>query len=115
MESRISQAAGRLILVATAVCGLAGCVAYVPPQTTTYSYYDSTGALVHVRTETAQQVSEPIYVAPAPAYVAPAYVAPAYVGPPVYLGFGFDFFSGGWGHRHHGWGGRYRGWHGRRW
>lgn len=125
MESRISQAAGRLILVTAAVCGLAGCVAYVPPQTTTYSYYDSKGALVHVRTETLPQVPEPIYVAPAPAYVAPAYVAPAYVapayvaptyvGPPIYLGFGFDFFSGGWGHRHHGWGGRYRGWHGRRW
>lgn len=110
MISRIFNRTGRLILIATAACGLAGCVAYVPPQTTTYSYYDSKGALVHVRTETVPQAPEPVYVAPA----VPAYSAPVYVGPPVYLGFGFDFYNGGWGH-YHGWHGGYHGWHHHGW
>jgi hypothetical protein len=101
----VPRAAGRLGVIAAVLCGLAGCVAYVPPQTTSYSYYDSKGNLVNV--QTVPQSPAPVYVAPAPAYVAPAYVAPAYVGPPVYLGFGFGFYNS--------WGGHRGGWHRHRW
>lgn len=95
-------AAKRLIFSLVVLAGLGGCVAYVPPPSDSYAYYDGGGELVYAT----------------PRVVAPVYVEPRYAAPPVSLSFGFSSWSGRHYHGHRGYGHSYRhrggGWHGHR-
>ena len=69
-----------LVTIATLGTGsaiLGGCAVYGPPP----AYYGQGG-----------------YYQPQPVYAQPA---PVYVGPPVSIGFGFGYWGGGHGWRHH--------------